>query len=395
MVELHTVAARRQRWLGLDDSIEYARVTARTRNQGIVMRDRVLGEKIRTKRQQLVEADDLLVAEIDAKVGGFGVVGADLAGAVVSGHYFTFVLDRTRVDVAWFDQVVRTGILSRQVDAVGSTNYAAIRADDVLAFRLPLPPLAEQRAIARVLGGLDHQIACTVRLAEALGRAHKAWVLSLVQGARLVALGQIAKIRNGVTPSRARADYWNCGTIAWVTSGKVSEGRIENADQFVTSTAAEECRMRVFPAGTLLIGLIGQGKTRGTVAELRIDATINQNVAAVAVETGTSSGFVGAYLRCAYESLRAWGHGTGPDALSCATLATFPIPLPPLATQEKIAHLSETIQIRLTTETAHLTALRTFRRHLADALLSGRLRIPAHLWPAPDAAPADGAANAA
>ena len=52
-----------------------------------------MGAEIKTKRQQRVQAGDLLVAEIDAKVGGFGIVPAGLAGAIVSSHYFLYEVD--------------------------------------------------------------------------------------------------------------------------------------------------------------------------------------------------------------------------------------------------------------------------------------------------------------
>src|SRR5262245_46707336 len=88
VVRLRAVAKHRSEWVAVADDREYLRVTARTRNQGVELRDRVLGDRIKTKRQQIVRAGDLLVAEIDAKVGGFGLVPHDLDGAVVSSHYF-------------------------------------------------------------------------------------------------------------------------------------------------------------------------------------------------------------------------------------------------------------------------------------------------------------------
>mgnify|MGYP001299657981 CR=1 FL=1 len=171
IVRLREVIRERAKWIEIDDNTLYQRVTARVRNQGIEPRDRVLGSYVKTKRQKLCKADDLLVAEIDAKVGGFGLVPTEGDGAIVSGHYFLFEIDRAHVALNWLDHVIRDGRLQRQVDAVGSTNYAAIRPRDVGAFQMPLPPLAEQRAIAEVLGAVEEAIAKTGALIEALAKS--------------------------------------------------------------------------------------------------------------------------------------------------------------------------------------------------------------------------------
>ena len=56
----------------------------------------------------------------------------------------------------------------------------------------------------------------------------------------VVQLGSIAKIGNGATPKRDNAAYWKGGTIPWLTSGKIHEGRITKPDQHVTNTAKSE-----------------------------------------------------------------------------------------------------------------------------------------------------------
>ena len=50
-----------------------------------------------TKTQQICRVGEFLVAEIDAKVGGFGVVPENLEGSIVSSHYFLFVVDDVKL----------------------------------------------------------------------------------------------------------------------------------------------------------------------------------------------------------------------------------------------------------------------------------------------------------
>lgn len=112
-----------------------------------MLRDSVSGSEIKTKKQQICHAGEFLVAEIDAKVGGFGIVPESLEGAIVSSHYFLFKLDEKSLDRRFLDYFIRTRHFRDQVTAQGSTNYAAIRPEDVLGYMISLPPLDEQRRI--------------------------------------------------------------------------------------------------------------------------------------------------------------------------------------------------------------------------------------------------------
>src|SRR5262249_20813658 len=137
----------RKEFIEIDDLQSYKRCRVQLHARGIVLRDKVAGVEIKTKKQQVCRAGEFLVAEIDAKVGGFGVVPTELDGAIVSSHYFLFVLNDALVDRRFLDFYVRTPAFRDQVFAQGSTNYAAIRPKDVLSYTMPLPPLPEQRQI--------------------------------------------------------------------------------------------------------------------------------------------------------------------------------------------------------------------------------------------------------
>ncbi len=147
MVPLGRVIRHRSEFIGIDDVEVYKRCRVQLHAQGIVQRDIVQGVEIKTKKQQVCKAGEFLIAEIDAKVGGFGIVPQDLNGAIVSSHYFLFTMDDTVLDLRFLDFFIRTPTFHEQVQAQGSTNYAAIRPTDVLCYQIPFPPLEEQRRI--------------------------------------------------------------------------------------------------------------------------------------------------------------------------------------------------------------------------------------------------------
>jgi type I restriction enzyme S subunit len=158
-VRLGDVLTHRKEFVTIDDLQTYKRPRVQLHAQGIVLRDEVPGALIKTKKQQVCREGEFLVAEIDAKVGGFGIVPSSLGGSIVSSHYFLFVVDESKLDRQFLDFFVRTPAFREQVAAQGSTNYAAIRPAHVLAYEIPLPLLAEQRRIVAHIEALAAKIA--------------------------------------------------------------------------------------------------------------------------------------------------------------------------------------------------------------------------------------------
>lgn len=158
-VPLGSFSRHRTEPIFIDDRTRYKRCRVQLHARGIVLRDLVDGVAIDTKKQWIARADDFLVAEIDAKVGGYGIVPPELDGAIVSSHYFLFEPDLSQVIPEWIGLYSKTPEFFDQVAARGSTNYSAIRPKAVQAFQFPLPPLDEQkRIVAKVqeaLGALD------------------------------------------------------------------------------------------------------------------------------------------------------------------------------------------------------------------------------------------------
>jgi type I restriction enzyme S subunit len=158
LVPLGEVLFHRKETTRIDDLATYKRCRVQLHAQGVVLRDEVEGALIKTKTQQVCRANEFLVAEIDAKVGGFGIVPSALDGAIVSNHYFLFVPNRERLHPAFLNYYSKTRSFRDQVAARGSTNYAAIRPNHVLGYTIPLPPLAEQRRIVAKIDRLAAKI---------------------------------------------------------------------------------------------------------------------------------------------------------------------------------------------------------------------------------------------
>lgn len=157
-------------------------------------------------------------------------------------------------------------------------------------------------------------------------------------GWTLASIDQLAAVGTGVTPLRSKGQYFDGGHIPWVTSGALNAEKVSAATEYVTDEALSECRLEVYPAGALLVAMYGEGKTRGKCAELGIDATINQAIAALVFEDVSVAcrPFVKAFLWKSYERMRQQASGGVQPNLNLQIIKNLAVPLPPIAEQEQI-----------------------------------------------------------
>lgn len=390
IIRLRQVAKQRREWISVSDDAEYTRVTARCRNQGIELRDNVPGTAIRTKRQQVARTDDLLVAEIDAKVGGIGIIPPSLDGGIVSSHYFIFRLDGEQVYHAWLDQVIRAGWLQRQVDAVGSTNYAAIRPDDVLAFQIPLPPLPEQRAIAGILGAVDENIARTRTVIEQLRVAKRAVMDSLLDsksaeqrrnGSKLAVLDElISGIEAGSSPQcladAANDDEWGVLKISAITGGCFKPEENKALPESMTPDTPHEVRQ----GDVLVCRANGQATLVGSsvyVYSTRPRLLLCDKTWRLLPSAGVDPRFLVATLqshRVRQQIANLWNSSSGQKNISQESLRRLQIVMRHPGEQQRIGEIFQAYDQWIEAETAYMGQLTESKHGLAQGLLSGAIR---------------------
>lgn len=260
-------------------------------------------------------------------------------------------------------------LLDGFIQTVDSSTYGSKmpRADAafISQISLPEPPFEEQIAIAAYLDTetkrIDDLIQEKQRLVSLLHELRGSIVRELTAGLhingprcdtgnvftpaipstwQLVPIGRYSCIGNGSTPLKDNADYWEGGNYPWLNSAVVNQDEVHEGSEFVTESALRQCHLPIVPAGSVLIALTGQGKTRGQVTVLRIEATINQHLASIRPDPEKLDGeFVFWALSGQYQALRMVSDGQGgtKGALTCDELARFQIPLPSIEEQRAIA----------------------------------------------------------
>lgn len=183
-----------------------------------------------------------------------------------------------------------------------------------------------------------------------------------------------AVISSGSTPNRGNPAYWN-GDIPWVTTGELEGGYITKTAENITMQALSETSLRVYPVGTLLMAMYGQGKTRGTVAKLGIEATVNQACAAISLKEGNPE-FIFHALQNAYDDIRKLSNTGNQENLNADIIKTFSVMFPPIAEQTKIAEILTAQDKIIGLKEKRLTEKQRKKKYLMQALLTGKKRLP-------------------
>jgi type I restriction enzyme S subunit len=195
----------------LDPDQTYAQVTARLWGKGLALRGRVKGSEIAAAQQNRVSTNQFVISKIDARHGAFGIVPAELDGAVVSNDFPAFNVDPAKALPEYVAWVARTAwfIAICKSASEGSTNRVRLKESRFLRQSIPLPTITEQRAI---VGRLDRAASALTTRGNAaadvtaeIEATLRAAFARIVADAPRVAMGDIAPlVRRPVTVDPAR-----------------------------------------------------------------------------------------------------------------------------------------------------------------------------------------------
>ena len=251
---------------------------------------------------------------------------------------------------------------------------------------LSVPSAPEQNKITECLSSLDELIATQARKVDAL-KTHKKGLMQQLfprkgeTQPRLrfpefrdaadwesSSLGRVFETASGGTPSRSEASYWH-GEIPWITTSLVDFGVIIEAEEFISEDGLSNSSAKILPKGTVLIAMYGQGKTRGQVALLGVEAATNQACAAVLPKAGINPYFVFLNLSGRYEEFRKLSNSGGQENLSQGLIRDFPFAYPLAAEEQKrIADCLISLDDLIAAAAQELDALKTYKKGLVQQL---------------------------
>lgn len=347
---------------------------------------------------------DILIANTDMSKGF--IIGAPILirGLHEQGKRLVYSMDLTKL--VFDEDVVNSAFLfyllthkpirQKMKSFAQGTNVLHLNHKLVKNLKVPLPPLEEQELIAGILSSMDEgiravdaSIAKYERLKKGLmqelltkGIGHKEFketeIGRIPAEWRVVAIKDIFDVETGTTPSTKRPEYWEGGTINWITPVDLSKlnGRIliESSERKITEKALKETSLSLIPKGSIILS------TRapvGYVAVLEDDATFNQGCKGLVPKdpSKVESLFYAYYLLSKKLLLVSLSGGSTFKELSKKALENLRVPLSSLDEQRRIAKILFSVDTVLEEKKRKKAKLERVKKALMDLLLTGKVRV--------------------
>jgi type I restriction enzyme S subunit len=330
-------------------------------------------------------AGDVLFVRSSVKPEGVGltaVVLEDMPETVYSGFIIRFrnggKIDKNFARYCFYENRFRHNLMSKStISANTNINQPALG-----SMQIPLPPLPEQRAIARILSTWDEAIALVGALIDALTLRKRGLMQVLLTGKvrfpgfedewEEVRLGDVVK--EFIVPMRDKPKKF-MGEIPWC--------RIEDFDgiylsdsksgQYVDENIINQMNLKVFPSGSLLVSCSADlGRCAITTRPLITNQTFIGLVTSELIDTL----FLYYLMSSSSHQLNRLSSGTTIAYLSRKEFEKFRVRIPQtLAEQIQIAELLSSLDGAIDDATLTRTHLQRQKKGLMQVLLTGKVRV--------------------
>ena len=212
--------------------------------------------------------------------------------------------------------------------------------------------------------------------------------MSIPQGYKQTELGIIPKdwevkqisdftsVVTGGTPSTQHAEFWG-GDIRWMNSGELNLKFVYDVEGRITEEGLNNSSTHIIPVKCVLVGLAGQGKTRGTAAYNLVSLCTNQSIAAFLPTDTHSSLYLYYVIDSLYDYLRLLSSGDGGrGGLNKQILSSLNIVLPPIAEQRAIAEALSDVDGLITALDKKIAKKRLLKQGAMQQLLTSKKRLP-------------------
>ncbi|MBZ5706914.1 MAG: restriction endonuclease subunit S [Acidobacteriia bacterium] len=376
VVQLGEVLSPYQEYIESPELRPYPKLSVKLYGRGVVLDSPADGGALKMKRHQLARAGQVILSEIWGKKGAIGFVPPNGDGALCTSHFFLFDIRRDKLEPKWLQAIFDANYLAEQLDveAKGTTGYAAVRPKHLLRCEIPLPPLAEQRRIVAQIEALAAQIQ------EARSLRHQAVEEATVFGSASLSavfasletihdssrLGDICEVVRGGSPRPAGSPVYYGGKIPFIKVGDLTKD--ESKYLFEASASVNELgrqHSRFVEAGTLM--LTNSGATLGVPKITTIAACFNDGSQAF---LNLSPALNREFLYYFFRSKTLWlreqlARGQGQPNLNTDMTKHMLVPVPPLPEQRRIVAYFDDLQAK----TDAVKALQTETSAQLDALL--------------------------
>ena len=381
MVRIGSFLVKSKDVIKVQKEVEYKQVTIKINNGGVVPRNNgetILGSDIKTMRQYVIHAGQFIMSKIDARNGAYGIVPAELEGAIVTNDFPVFDVDTSKIIPQFLVLVSTTEkfVEFARKCSSGTTNRKRIDIDAFLNQLIPLPSIAEQEDIVRqyyraseTIKKIEEKIVIENTdvlnyWIETLGidilskeriedgklsftrfSSISQWGIDFINEKKSqeefskyfksLKISDICKIGSGGTPTRSNKKYYS-GNIPWIKTGELNNDIVVDSEEKITQEALENSSAKLYPANCIIMAMYGA--TIGKTAKLGIAATTNQ-ACAVLYDIDSfivDTDYLWFYLQTQTGKFKELAYGGAQPNINAGIVADYLIPVPSLIEQRNM-----------------------------------------------------------
>ncbi len=340
------------------------------------------------KKYTLLKRDEFAYNHGASKVKPYGVCYrlCESDEARVPYVYHTFKL--IDGDSGFWNYSLNTSCMDRQLKKKVSSGARMdgllnIGYDAYMSVDIHVPSLPEQQKIAEFLSTIDTVIEKQKETVSAWEERKKGAMQKLFsQEVRFKAddgsdfpeweekkIDDVATCFAGATPSTKIPEYWEEGTIQWMSSGEVNNGQIHDTEKRISQLGFDKCSTKMVKPNSVVMALAGQGKTRGMVAITRVPLCTNQSLCAIETNDDICDDYLYQYLQTQYNNLRLISSGDGTrGGLNLKLVGGYVVIVPCLAEQQKIADCLSSLDEVIEKQKATLAAWEELKKGLLQQM---------------------------
>ena len=429
--KLGILLAQRKEQVLIQRDVEYLLVTISNKGK-VRLREKKKGALISANKGYIAKSGDFIYSRLSVHTGAFGIVPPELDQALITGEMPCFVIDKKQVHPnVLTDLIGLPDFLWQLKQLAKGMGRVRIKESMMMDLSVTLPSITEQKKLAENLkikkclwnsmeNEITHQQTLLKKMRQQIlqeaieGKLTADWrqqnhdvepaseLLSRIQAEKeqlikdkkikkqkpLPPIGdeekpfdlpdgwvwcrliELSEVNTGATPFTSEPSYYG-GGINWMTSGDTGNDYVLTTENRITEKALNQTNCKIFPIETLVVAMYGQGKTRGQITELKIEAATNQACAAIQLYLFSSitNQFIKIHFKKIYDEIRELAQGGAQPNLNMRKIKSTIIALPPLPEQKAIAAKVEKLLALCDQMEIQITASQTYAKQLMQAVL--------------------------
>lgn len=235
-------------------------------------------------------------------------------------------------------------------DVISGSAQPQITRENLSTVKIPNPDFDSQQKIAALLDKADELRQYNKNLIEKYDELTRSLFFDMfgdpVKNEKkweIKKLGNLSDMSSGSTPSRTNETNF-IGNIPWVKTTEVNGKIILDTLEKISESALKNSSCKLYPKGSIVIAMYGQGKTRGQIGILGIEAATNQACCVLKPTDKINFTFLYYTLSNLYNDMRELGRGGNQPNLNLGLLKNYEVILPERKLQNQFAERVQIIE---------------------------------------------------